>query len=188
MNDKTSIDENGTEPAEEIQSFSPRKAFNEDENFAVLNLTTPDCDEFVEADRQKTSEVNDADLLTKPNELSLRARLKEKYDKHVGSKTTEKAQVKMIQPPKPTKKKSVTFNLAHKADDMIKNTSVKGIPQLGKKAGILNQNCYSFSKIPKWDGINVRSINPKRANWLYRNAARLGSKITRLNGLKEELC
>ena len=87
----------------------------------------------------------------------------------------------------PIKKKNVTFNMTHKADDMIKNTSVKGIPQLGKKAGIMNQNCYSFSKIPKWDGIKVRSIDPKRANWLYRNAARLGSKIPRLNGLKEDL-
>ena len=187
MSVETSIDENETEPAEALQPLSPRKTFNEDESFAVLKLSTPDHDKFVEADRPKTSEVNVADLLTKPNELSLRARLKAKYGKPARSKTNENNQIKMIQRPKLATKKSVTFNMAHTAVDTIKNTALEGVRQLGKKAVILNQNGYSYSKIPKWDGINVRSTDPERANWVYKNARSLGSKIPRLNSLKEEL-
>ena len=49
-------------------------------------------------------------------------------------------------------------------------------------SGILKQ-----SKVPRWNGITVKSGNPWRCHQIYLNAARLGSKIPRLNALKETL-
>ena len=43
------------------------------------------------------------------------------------------------------------------------------------------------SKIPKWDGINVGSKDHEVAHYIYVYAETLGSKIPRLNALKEKL-
>ena len=181
MNDETNNDINETEPTEALLQLSPRKTFNEDENLAVLNSTAPDHDNFVEADRKKAFRVNG--LVIEPNENSLRARLKAKYGKHEDLVAARNNQTKMIQSPKLLTKKSVTFNMAPKAE----NAEPKGTPKPATRADNLSRKVLSISQIPKWDGINVRSTDPEKARWIYNNAGRLGSKIPRLNSLKEKL-
>ena len=43
------------------------------------------------------------------------------------------------------------------------------------------------SKIPKWDSINSSSRCEETARYNYENADTLGSKIPRMNSLKETL-
>merc|ERR1712096_391935 len=44
-----------------------------------------------------------------------------------------------------------------------------------------------ISKIPKYNGTTVGSKDPHKANFLYKNAASLGSKIPRLNAFNDKL-
>ena len=147
---------------------------------AVKNSTAPDHDNFVEADRKKAFRVNG--LVIEPNENSLRARLKAKYGKQEDLVAAKKNQMKIIQPPKLLTKKSVTFNMAPEAE----NADPKGTHKPATRADNLSRKVL-ISQIPKWDGINVRSTDPEKARWIYNNAGRLGSKIPRLNSLKEKL-
>ena len=59
--------------------------------------------------------------------------------------------------------------------------------KVNKVSSILKKKVCKPSRIPKWDGIKVGSKDPEVAHYLYVYAATLGSKIPRLNALKEKL-
>ena len=89
------------------------------------------------------------------------------------------------------RRKTIAFNFDEEIERSAGNEEIENAGSAGKTkesagtrhlGGILKQ-----SKIPRWNGITVKSGNPLRCHQIYLHTASLGSKIPRLNALKEKL-